>query len=105
MMVSHADRVAAVARPIASRPPGTRVTVRQATPSHSIRDQAYKRGLHAVDVSALDQIVEIDAERRVVRAEGQVTMAALAAATLAQGLLPAVVPEFRQFTVSGLING
>ena len=32
-------------------------------------------------------------------------MGALAAATLAKGFLPAVVPEYRKFTVSGLING
>jgi delta24-sterol reductase len=32
-------------------------------------------------------------------------MGALAEATLEKGFLPAVVPEFRQFTVAGLING
>jgi FAD/FMN-containing dehydrogenase len=32
-------------------------------------------------------------------------MGALAAATLEKGFLPAVVPQFRKFTVSGLING
>jgi delta24-sterol reductase len=32
-------------------------------------------------------------------------MGALAAATLAKGFVPAVVPEYRKFTVSGLISG
>ena len=105
MLSGHASRVAAVARQIATRPADSKVTIRKNTPSHSIRDQAYKRGLHVVDVSALDQILDIDTDRCVVRAEGQVTMGQLAAATLARGLLPAVVPEFRKFTVSGLING
>lgn len=105
MCDSHADRVSAVARQIVSRPPGTKITIRKNTPGHSIRDQAYKRGLHGVDVSALDRVLEVDVNRGVVRAEGQVTMGALAAATLEHGFLPAVVPEFRKFTVSGLING
>ena len=105
MTLSHADRVAAVARQVVSRPAGAKITIRKNTPGHSIRDQAYKRGLHSVDVSALDQILEIDTERRLVRTEAQVTMGELAAATLAQGFVPAVVPEYRKFTVSGLING
>ena len=74
MPETHAERVAAVARQVSSRPAGSKVTIRKRTPPHSIRDQAYKQGLHAVDVSALDQILEIDTGRRVVRAEGQVTM-------------------------------
>ncbi len=105
MAETHDIRVAVVARQIASRPPGTRITIRKLTPSHSIRDPGYKRGLHAVDVSALDQILEIDAARGIARVEGQVTMGALSAATLAKGYLPSVVPEYRMFTVSGLING
>jgi delta24-sterol reductase len=105
MPESHADRVAAVARQIASRPAGAKITIRKNTPGHSIRDQAYKQGLHAVDVSALDHVLGIDTGRRVVHAEGQVTMGQLAAATFEKGFLPAVVPEYRKFTVSGLING
>lgn len=101
----HPQRIATVARQILSRPPGVKITIRKNTPGHSIRDQAYKQGLHVVDVSGLDRILDIDVDRRVVRAEGQVTMGALAAATLEKGFLPAVVPEFRQFTVAGLING
>ncbi len=105
MADSHPERVAAVARQILSRPAGAKITIRKNTPGHSIRDQAYKQGLHVVDVSALDRILDVDIDRRVVHAEGQVTMGALATATLEKGFLPAVVPEFRKFTVSGLING
>jgi FAD/FMN-containing dehydrogenase len=105
MLLSHQDRARDVARALAARPAGTRVTIRKATPSHSIRDSAYKNACHAVDVSGLDQILAIDAERRIARVEGQVLMRDLARAALAHGLLPAVVPEFGRFTVAGLING
>jgi delta24-sterol reductase len=105
MNASHEERVSAVARQVAARAPGSRVSIRKNTPSHSIRDQAYKSGLHAIDVSGLDRILHIDVERRLADVEGQVTIGALSEAALEKGLLPAVVPEFSQFTVSGLING
>jgi delta24-sterol reductase len=105
MQVTHQERVRAIADQLANRPAGARITVRKATPGHSIRNQAYKSGLHPVDVSALDQILEIDPVRHLARVEGQVTMEALVRASLAHGLVPALVPEFRKFTVSGLISG
>lgn len=105
MQQSHQERVADVARQVMARPAGTRLTIRKTTPAHSIRDQGYKSGLHAIDVSALNQIMQIDPVRRLAHVEGQVTMGALSEATLAQSLLPAVVPEYPMFTVSGLING
>ncbi|HWI19171.1 MAG TPA: FAD-binding oxidoreductase [Vicinamibacterales bacterium] len=105
MLAAHQERVADVARQVRARPAGARLTIRKQTPTHSIRDQAYKSGLHAVDVSALHHVIEIDAARRLATVEGQVTIGALSEASLAQGLLPAVVPEYPMFTVSGLING
>ena len=105
MRLAHEERVAAVARQIVSRPPGSKLTIRKSTPSHSVRDPRYKHGLQAIDVSSLTEILAIDRERLTVTAEGQVTMGEPAKATLAEGFLAAVVPEFRKFTVSGLING
>jgi FAD/FMN-containing dehydrogenase len=105
MQVTHEQRVRGISDRLLERPAGARIRVRKATPRHSVRSQAYKAGLHPVDVSALDQILVVDPSRQVAVVEGQVTMGALVRATLAHGLIPAVVPEFRQFTVSGLISG
>lgn len=88
-----------------ARPEGLRVTIRKATPSHSVRDPGYKADCYSLDVSALTDILAIDTSARLVTAEGQVTMGDLAKATLAQGFVPQVVPEYRNFTVAGLING
>ena len=52
MASSHPERVQTVAAQVKARPPGSRVTIRKATPSHSIRDAAYKTSCHPVDVSA-----------------------------------------------------
>ena len=102
---SHADRVRQVADQLAARSPGSKITIRKATPSHSIRDPSYKAACHPVDVSGLSNIVCIDVESRRARVEGQVLIGDLSKATLTHGLVPAVVPEFRKFTIAGLING
>ena len=88
-----------------SRSAGQLLTVSKNTPTHSIHERAWKAAAFAVDVSPLEHILEIDAERRLALVEGQVRMGELCRATLAQRLLPAVVPEYRDFTVAGLING
>jgi len=58
-----------------------------------------------VDVSMLDQILDIDVDRRVCVAEPGVTFARLVAATLDKGLLPTVVPELEGITVGGAVAG
>ena len=63
---------------------------------------SYKRTSHAVDVSALTNVLDIDVDRMVVTAEGGVTMGLLAAATLQRRAVPRVTPEFATFSVSGL---
>ena len=102
---SHADRVRQVADQLAARSSGSKITIRKATPSHSIRDPSYKAACHPVDVSGLCNILCIDAEARRAMVEGQVLIGDLSKATLTHGLVPAVAPEFRKFTIAGLING
>lgn len=58
-----------------------------------------------LDVSALNEILEIDAERKLCVAEPGATFAQVARATLAQGLLPKVVPELEGITLGGAVAG
>jgi FAD/FMN-containing dehydrogenase len=101
----HSERLSGLATELKSRPSGSKVTIRKTTPSHSVRDSAYKTSCHPVEVSKLTEILTIDPVARLATVEGQVLIGDLAKATLAHGLLPAVVPEFRKFTVAGLVNG
>src|SRR4051794_30249834 len=105
MNSSHSDRVRFVAQQLARRPAGSKITISKRTPSHSVRDPAYKSECHPIDVSGLCEILSIDANARLATVEGQVLIGELSKATLELGLLPAVVPEFRKFTVAGLISG
>lgn len=78
---------------------------------------AYRRGSNRVpngapascrpDLSGRNRVLHIDADLAVpiVVAEPGVTMESLVAATLAHGLAPKVVPEFRGITVGGAIAG
>lgn len=59
----------------------------------------------AVDVSALDAILEVDVDARRCTAEPGATFAAVARRTLAHGLLPKVVPELEGITLGGAVAG
>jgi FAD/FMN-containing dehydrogenase len=58
-----------------------------------------------LDVSDLTEILEIDVDRKICVAEAGVTFAELLRATLARGLMPAVVPELEGITIGGAVSG
>jgi FAD/FMN-containing dehydrogenase len=58
-----------------------------------------------IDVSPLAHVLAVDATRRLCVAEPGVTFAALVAATLPLGLVPAVVPELEGITIGGAVAG
>jgi FAD/FMN-containing dehydrogenase len=58
-----------------------------------------------LNMRGLDEIIEIDAERRVCVAESAVTFSDVVEATLAYGLLPKVVPELKGITLGGAVVG
>ncbi len=62
-------------------------------------------GGRPVDLSALSEVLEVDAEARTCTAEPGATFAAVVRATLAHGLLPKVVPELEGITVGGAVAG
>lgn len=58
-----------------------------------------------IDISDLNQILEIDVAARTCTAEPGVTFAELVKATLAKGLIPTVVPELEGITAGGAVAG
>ena len=59
----------------------------------------------AVDVSALNAVLDIDVEARTCTAEPGATFAEVVRRTLAHGLLPKVVPELEGITLGGAVAG
>src|SRR5262249_18718559 len=98
----HATRVERVAAAVRQSGDG-KVRLQKST-SNLFRDRANhaNRGL---DVRDFNHVLAVDSARGVVEAEGMVTYEELVAATLAQGLLPAVVPELKTITLGGAAAG
>ncbi|NJK53239.1 MAG: FAD-binding oxidoreductase [Leptolyngbyaceae cyanobacterium SU_3_3] len=102
---AHCDRIANICQQVINRQPGKLLTIQKNTSSHTVRAVNYKQDCHPIDVSSLNHILKIDREAKTALVEGQVLLGDLCRATLSVGLLPAVIPEYSDFTVSGLING
>lgn len=84
---------------------GKLLTVKKKHLPHTPRTVDYKSGCHPIDVSKLTRILDINAKEGWAHVEGLVTLEQLVGVTLEYGLIPAVVPELRNFTIAGLING
>jgi FAD/FMN-containing dehydrogenase len=72
--------------------------------SNLFRDRA-RRPRPAIDLEHFDEVVRIDSDARTVVAEGMIPYAALVDATLAHGLVPAVVPQLKSITLGGAVAG
>ena len=58
-----------------------------------------------IDLSGFDEVVRVDPAAGIVEAEGMTTFESLAAATLARGTMPAVVPQLKSITLGGAVAG
>jgi Delta24-sterol reductase len=65
------------------------------------KDKSYK----LIDISSLNNVVEINIEEKFALVEPSVSMEQLVSATLEKGLLPLVVMEFPAITCGGAVNG
>ncbi len=105
-MTAHAERRAQLVATLAGAVAGggrPAIGLAKST-SNLFRDRA-RRPRPAVDLSGFDQVVRIDREARVVEAEGMIPYVALTDATLAHGLVPAVVPQLKSITLGGAVAG
>ncbi|PWT76906.1 MAG: FAD-linked oxidase, partial [Proteobacteria bacterium] len=104
-MLSFADRKADLAQAIAAE------SARGATPlglkkntSNLFRDRA-ESPKRKLDVSAFHHVLGVDTQQRSVNVEGMTPYDALAAATLAEGVMPCVVPQLKSITIGGAVAG
>lgn len=74
--------------------------------SHQVPKTDGRKDLYQkLDVSDLDEIIDIDAEKRICTAEPGATFEKIVEATMAYGLVPLVVPELRTITIGGAVSG
>jgi FAD/FMN-containing dehydrogenase len=102
----HAAKVARVADWLRNRTSRAPLSRRKRAVSHRVpkrNDKWYSDD--KIDLSDLDQVIEIDPERRLCIAEPGVPFDELVAQTLPYGLAPIVVPELKSITVGGAVAG
>lgn len=98
---AHDARVAALARRL--REGCGPVALAKAT-SNLFRDRS-RAPRRRLEVRGLDAVLAVDAGAGRVEAEGMVTYEALADACLAEGVMPAVVPQLKTITLGGAVAG
>ncbi|GAB2234168.1 hypothetical protein Droror1_Dr00003406 [Drosera rotundifolia] len=104
----HDENVKKVIKRLKERKPkdGLVCTARKPWIAVGMRNVDYKRARrYEVDLSAFRNVLEIDKERMVARVEPLVNMGQITRVTVPMNLALAVVPEFDDLTVGGLING
>jgi FAD/FMN-containing dehydrogenase len=100
---AEVERVARRLGTPASHPPQS---VREMAVSHQVPKRDDKRRTdEKLDVSDLDEILEIDPVAMTCTAEPGVTFTDLVDATMELGLVPLVVPELRTITIGGAVSG
>lgn len=108
-VANHEARVEKVCNALRRRRPSEDGLVCTARPSFwsvSIRQNVYKRGKrYEVDLSDLADVVSVDKDNMRVTMEPNVTMGYLTATLLPMGVCVAVVPEYDDLTVGGLVCG
>ncbi|KAL9267830.1 Delta(24)-sterol reductase-like protein [Drosera capensis] len=104
----HDENVKKVIKRLKERKPkdGLVCTARKPWIAVGMRNVDYKRARrYEVDLSAFRNVLDIDKERMVARVEPLVNMGQITRVTVPMNLALAVVPEFDDLTVGGLING
>lgn len=102
----HARKVARVAEQLRRRTSTAPLSRQKRVVSHQVpklHDKKYTD--EKIDLRDLDEILEIDTERRICIAEPGVPFCRLVDATLPLGLVPIVVPELKTITIGGAVAG
>src|SRR5689334_21476566 len=85
----HEQKIERIARQLRERTPGTPLSLRKKGVSHVVPKRYDSRHTdEKIDISDLDEIIEIDPERMTCTAESGVTFTQLVRATLPYGLVP-----------------
>jgi FAD/FMN-containing dehydrogenase len=102
----HAAKIERIARQLRQRRSTQPVSLKKKTPPHQVpKRNDRRRGDEKIDLSDLDQIIEIDPVARTCTAEPAVTFDEVVRATLRYGLVPIIVPEHKTITLGGAVAG
>lgn len=105
-MPTHEQKVNRIAKQLKERRSTAPVSLKKKAVSHEVPKPEDKRHLdEKIDVSDLNNVLQIDREKRVCIAEPGVTFVDLVTATMEYNLVPIVVPELKTITIGGAVAG
>ena len=105
-MLTHEQKVERVAKQLRERTSTSPVSLKKKAVSHEVpkpKDKRYSD--EKIDVSDLDNILQINAITQTCTAEPGVTFVDLVKATMRYNLVPIVVPELKTITIGGAVAG
>jgi len=103
--MTHEAKRAALEAAIAAMPARGPRWIGQTKPTSNLFRDHGERAPGRIDVGGFDEVIAVDPAAGTLTVEGMATYAAAADACLAQGVMPAVVPQLRSITVGGAIAG
>src|SRR5665647_65447 len=102
----HKEKVSRIANNLKERKSTGPLTLKKKTVSHQVpKPLDKKHSDEKLDISGLDEIIQVDTERRICIAEPGVTFTKVVDATIKHGLVPVVVPELKTITIGGAVAG
>jgi FAD/FMN-containing dehydrogenase len=103
---AHAAKIERIARQLRQRTSTRPVSLKKKTPPHQVpKRNDQRRSDEKIDLSDLDQIIEIDPVGMTCTVEPAVTFDEVVRATLRYGLVPIIVPEHKTITLGGSVAG
>ena len=105
-MITHKEKIDVIAKQLKERTSTTPVSLKKKSVSHQVPKPGDKKySDEKIDVSNLNEIISIDAEKRICVAEPGVTFVDLVEATMKHNLVPIIVPELKTITIGGAVAG
>ncbi|MFH0752204.1 MAG: FAD-binding oxidoreductase [archaeon] len=102
--MNHKDKITNIATILKKNKTPVRFTKK--TVSHKVPNpNSSETTDNIINISNLDQILEIDTENKTCTAEPGVTFSELTKATLQHNLTPIIVPELKEITIGGAVAG
>jgi FAD/FMN-containing dehydrogenase len=98
----HAGAVDELVRRYRALGPDTRVRLGKKTSNLFRFDD---RNAQRLDTAALTGVIDVDLAARTAQVQGMTTYETLAAATLARGVMPLVIPQLKTITLGGAVTG
>lgn len=104
--MTHTEKLRRISKQLRKYKDNKPVSLKKKSVSHQVpkpKDKRYDD--KKIDLSDLDNILEINKEEKYCVAESGVTFEALVKETMKYGLVPIIVPELKTITIGGAVSG